>query len=113
MNDRFYNLYLHREISRIKPGAVFFGGRIINTLSDDRLLRMRGNYSTSRKVRTWRILSQVITREFSTSQSIPYIAHVDAEVLCDEVRNFLLEMNQIKSRALLQIKKKPIFRKID
>ena len=47
---------------------------------------------------------------FVTFQSVAYIAHVDTGVLCDEV---LLQINQIKSRALLQIKKKPVFRKID
>ena len=49
---------------------------------------------------------------FVTFQNIPYIAHVDAGVLCDEVRNFLLQINQIKSRALLQIMKKPIFERL-
>ena len=34
---------------------------------------------------------------FVTFQSVPYIAHVDAGVLYDEVRNFLLQINQIKS----------------
>ena len=45
-----------------------------------------------------------------TFQSVAYIAHVDTGVLCNEV---LLQINQIKSRGLLQIKKKPVFRKID
>ena len=43
-----------------------------------------------------------------TFQSVPYIAHVDTGVLCDEVRNFLLQIHQIKSRALLHIKKADI-----
>ena len=43
---------------------------------------------------------------FVTFQSVPYIAHVDTGVLCDEVRIFLLQINEIKSRAQLQIKKK-------
>ena len=34
---------------------------------------------------------------FVTFQSVPYIEHVDAEVLCDEVRNLLLQINQIMS----------------
>ena len=34
---------------------------------------------------------------FVTFQCVPYIAHVDTGVLCDEVRNFLLQINQIKS----------------
>ena len=47
-----------------------------------------GNYSTSRGVRTWRILAQVITGDFAASQSVPYItyiAHVVTGVLCVEV----------------------------
>ena len=42
---------------------------------------------------------------FVTFQSVPYKAHVDTGVLWDEVINFLLQINQIKSRALLQILK--------
>ena len=34
---------------------------------------------------------------FVTFQSVPYIAHVDTGVLCDEVINYLLQINQIKS----------------
>ena len=70
------------------------------------------NYSTSRKVRTWRILTQVIKREFVTYQSIPFITHVDTGVLYDEVRNFLLQINQIQSRALLQILKSRYFERL-
>ena len=36
----FYILYLHREISRIKPGAVLRRSMVINTLGDNCLLRM-------------------------------------------------------------------------
>ena len=49
---------------------------------------------------------------FVTFQSVPYIAHADTGVLCDEVRNFLLELNQIKSRALLQFKKSRYFERL-
>ena len=38
---------------------------------------------------------------FVTFLSVPYIAHVDAGVLCDEVRNCLLQINQLKSGATL------------
>ena len=51
-----------------------------------------------------------------TSQSVAYIAHVDKGVLCDEVGHltpFLLQINQIKLTALLQIQTNPVFRKID
>ena len=67
-------------------------------------------------MRTWRIITQVIKHELSTSQSVPYIAHVDTGVLCDEVGHlesfFLLQINQIKSRTLLQIFKKPFFERL-
>ena len=55
------------------PGLYSPGLMVISRLGDGRLLRMRNNYSTSRKMRTCRILSQVIVCEFSTSQSIPRI----------------------------------------
>ena len=45
---------------------------------------------------------------FVTSQSVSYIAHVDTGVLCAKVEHltpFLLQINKIKSRALLQINK--------
>ena len=49
---------------------------------------------------------------FVTSNSVPYIAHVDTAVLCDEVRNCLLQINQIKSKAVLQIKKSRYFERL-
>ena len=47
-----------------------------------------GNYSTSRGVRTRRILAHVITDDFAASRSVPYmahIAHVVTGVWCGEV----------------------------
>ena len=47
-----------------------------------------GNYSTSRGVRIWRILAQVITSDFAASRSVPYmtyIAHVVTGVWCGKV----------------------------
>ena len=49
------------------------------------VIEVAGNYSTSRKVRTWRILLQVIKHEFVTFQSVAYITHVETEVLYDEI----------------------------
>ena len=46
---------------------------------------------------------------FVTFQSVAYIAHVDTGVLCDEV---LLQINQIKSRTPLQIKKSRYFERL-
>ena len=63
-------------------------------------------------MRTWRIITQVIKREFFYFSSVSYIAHVDTGVLCDEVRNFLLQITQIKSRALLQILKSRYFARL-
>ena len=87
------------------PGCVLRQSMVINTLGD--AVKDACNYSTSSKVRTWRILNQVITREFCyLSQRSMHCVHVDIGVLCDEVGHltpfFLLQINEIKSKALLQ-----------
>ena len=67
-------------------------------------------------MRTWRILTQVIKREFVTSQSVPYIAHVDTGVLCDEVGHltpFFTTNKSNKVDGTVTNLKKPVFRKID
>ena len=60
-------------------------------------------------MRTWRILLQIIKHEFITFQSVPYIAHVEMEVLYDEIEHLaphlLVQINEIRSRVLLQIQK--------
>ena len=60
---------------------------IFNPLGDDSPVRMWEIFFTSRGVRTWRILAQVITSDFfAASRSVPYmayIAHVVKE--CDAV----------------------------
>ena len=50
---------------------------------------------------------------FVTFQSVPYIAHVDGGVLCDDVRNFLQQINQIKSEGgTVTNFKKPAFERL-
>ena len=34
------------------------------------------DYSTSREVRTWRILAQAVTGDFAASRSVPYMAYI-------------------------------------
>ena len=41
MNQEFYNLYLHHENSRVKPGCILLRLMVISMLGDDCLLRMR------------------------------------------------------------------------
>ena len=82
----FYNFYLHHENSRVKPGvcspAVDGIWYVMQWLS----VEDAGNYSTSRKVRTWLILTQLITREFFYfSQLSIHCVHVDTRMFCDEV----------------------------
>ena len=49
-------------------------------------------------MRTWRILIPLIKREFCYfSERSIHCIHIDTGVLCDEVRNFLLQIKQIKS----------------
>ena len=66
----FYNLYLHRESSRVKPGIC--SPAVDGKLYASRWLSVKdtGNYSTARKVRTWRILTH---GNFYTSHSVPFI----------------------------------------
>ena len=74
-----------------------------------------GNYSTSRKVRTWRIITQAIKREFVTYQSVPYIAHVDTGVLCDDVGHltqFVTTNKSNKVEGTVTNLKKPVFQNI-
>ena len=62
-------------------------------------------------MRTWRILTKVIKREFLTFQNLPYIAHVDTGVLCDQFRFFLLQINQNKVKGTVtKLIKKTVFR---
>ena len=76
----------YHENSRVKPRvcspAVDGNEYIRRGLS----VKDAGNYSTSCKVRNWRILTQVITREFCYfSQHSIHCVHIDTGVLCDEV----------------------------
>ena len=54
------------------------------SLVDDRLLRLRANIPLLVS-ENLAYSSQVITREFVTFLSVPYIAHVETEVLYDEI----------------------------
>ena len=61
---------------------------MLNPLGNDSPARMWAIISTSRGVRTWRILAQVIKMIFAAPRSVPnmtYTAHVVAGVWCGEV----------------------------
>ena len=99
----FYNLYLHRETSRVKPGMcspVVDGNYYVRRWLS---VKDAGNYSTSRKVRTWRILIHVNTGEFwYFSWCSIHCVRVDTGVLSDKVWHltpYLLQINKTNVKS--------------
>ena len=99
------------------PGCVLLRLMVINTLGDDCLLRIRaiipllvkwelGVFQPSNH--TWICL---LVTAFHTLCTCRHRSVVRWGWSFNTI--FLPQINQIKSRALLQIKKKPVFRKID
>ena len=86
----------------LSPGCVLRRSMVITTLGDDCLLRMLENYSTFRKVRTWRILIQVIKRKFCyfSQRSIRSTYRHRSVFAIRQLTPFLLQINKTNVKSL-------------